>query len=390
MNVGRHPVRFAFTNRFGAMHICLLALAMYAGLLACLKCAKFWQLIDQSSVSTPVSSVVHASTRNFDFIPDGKLYIGPFCPDSLLQAGDFSISSHTSLSLFCTDTSGCLYYDFSDYRWWCWRCKPWVVKCCRMWLGGWTASTSSWYSYQRAAYRILSPVLMCLIILSTGYSTPSVPSLRDSLVQGGPCIFWGMFFLSVSLFASVSFSGMVTRSENTGPWMPSLSPVTIFSVLEIFGTVRRFSTALSSAARGRDKPLTWAVLTGHRKTRLGPVKGLGGSELSCKVAVSTRFGVLKCLVNKCLEPGEFSQEVLVKSVGIGRCRHIGRYQQLWLRHARTRRMTRQHEPELLCSSWNMHLRVIGVRQWLNTLIAIGLMFDHVAAEQGNNRPVRLL
>lgn len=54
-----------------------------------------------------------------------------------------------------------------------------------MWGGGATASSLSWYPYQRTTYQMISPVLKCLMIHWTGYAVSWFPSLPDSLVKRG-------------------------------------------------------------------------------------------------------------------------------------------------------------------------------------------------------------
>lgn len=87
-------------------------------------------------------------------------------------------------------------------------------------------------SVQWTTYKMLLPVLVGLMILSPGYLASSVPSLRDSPVSGGSCIFGDAWPVG-SFVASASCDDLITRLVGILIWMPSSSMVTVSRMVEI-------------------------------------------------------------------------------------------------------------------------------------------------------------
>lgn len=153
------------------------------GSFACLKCANVWGISDQISIIKFVLSVLHPSTRNFDFSRHSKSSIEQFRPDWLTWR---SISLYHQPVLLtplvvpnprfaCSMISAITVSEVDGG----YIGNQNVVECGRSSI----VSLQCWYQYQRTTYQILSLVLIRLMILSKGYSALSVLSLWYSLVE---------------------------------------------------------------------------------------------------------------------------------------------------------------------------------------------------------------
>lgn len=121
------------------------------------------------------------------------------------------------------------------------------------------------------------------MILSSGGSALLVPSLRGSVVWGGSHILWGVYLLSDSFVALVTFCALVTRPADIKLQMRSSSTVTISSVVEtIQNSPDVFKSTLECSLCARTADGMSSLEAGNRPTRTGAIGTLGWHKPNCR------------------------------------------------------------------------------------------------------------